>query len=190
MTSRHGIPASTVSRTLLDLAAIVSTQAFERALREAEVLRLPLRPPLDELLVRHPRPRGARIVRTTLERLSLLPGGVTRSPLEDRFLRFAAAADLPMPETNVVLEIGGRTYEADCLWREHRLVVELDGHEAHGTRSAFESDRERDRCLQASGWTVIRATHRQLNEAMGLARDLRRLLRRAPSDESAFVPPM
>ena len=191
VTRRHRIPVTTASRTLIDLAAAVAPKEFERALREAEVLRLPLRPPLRELLIRYPRRRGARIVRTTLERLSLLPGGVTRSPLEDRFLRFATVAGLPMPETNVVLRLGGRTYEADCLWREHRLVVELDGHEAHGTRSAFERDRERDRRLQAAGWTVVRATHRQLNEAEDLARDLRRLFRRAVADdESAFVPPL
>lgn len=187
VTSRHRIPVTTVSRTLFDLAAVVSSQEFERAVREAEFLRLPDRPPLHHLLARYPRRRGARAVRATLGGLARLPGGSTRSPLEDRFLRFAARAHLPMPETNVVLRIGSHTYQADCLWREQRLIVELDGHEAHGTRSAFESDRERDRRLQAAGWTVVRATHRQLSQAGELADDIRRLLRRAPSDESAFV---
>jgi hypothetical protein len=188
VTSRRGIPVTTVSRTLFDLAAAVSAPDFERSMREAEVLRLPLRPSLQELLIRHPRRRGTGMVRATLERLSLLPGGVTRSPLEDRFLRFAAAAGLPMPETNVVLEIDGQTYEADCLWRERRLILELDGHEVHGTRAAFENDRERDRRLQAAGWTVIRATHRQLTEDQGLTRDLHRLLHAPSPDESAYRP--
>lgn len=190
MTIRRRIPVTTVSRTLLDLAAEVAIVEFERAVREAEFLRLPDRPPLAELLARYPRRRGARAARVTLERLGRLAPGDSRSHLEDRFLRFAARARLPMPETNVVLRLGGRTYEADCLWRVERLVVELDGHEAHGTRSAFESDRERDRLLQVAGWTVIRVTHRQLGSPRALAADIRHLLQRTRSAESAFVRPM
>jgi Protein of unknown function (DUF559) len=176
ITSRHGIPVTTVSRTLFDLAAVVSPAEFERATREAEFLRLPERPSLHELLDRYPRRRGTRAVRETLDRLARLPRGSTRSPLEDRFLRFAERAQLPMPETNAIVQTGSHTYRADCLWQEQRLVVELDGHQAHGTRAAFESDRERDRRLQAAGWQVIRVTHRQLGAYSGLAADLRRLL--------------
>src|SRR5204863_5525897 len=46
----------------------------------------------------------------------------------------------------------------------HGLVVELDGHAVHGTRTAFERDRARDRAFQAAGWRVIRVTWRQLHE--------------------------
>jgi very-short-patch-repair endonuclease len=45
------------------------------------------------------------------------------------------------------------------------------------TRTAFESDRERDRRLQAAGWTVVRVTWRQLHgEPEAVLADLRRLL--------------
>jgi Transcriptional regulator, AbiEi antitoxin/Protein of unknown function (DUF559) len=182
---RRRIPVTCVARTLFDLAAEAQPWEFERLVREAEFLKLPQAPSLGELYLRHPRRRGARLVRRTLEGLSRLPDGPTRSPLEDRFLRFAKRADLPLPETNVELRLGGVTYAADCLWREHGLIVELDGHEAHGTRSAFESDRERDRRMQAAGWRVIRITSRQLRTPKPLARDLRRLL--ASSHESAIT---
>jgi Protein of unknown function (DUF559) len=188
VTSRRGIPVTTASRTLLDLAAGVSLREFERAVREAEFLRLPDRPPLAELLGRYPRRRGARTVRLTLKRLSRLGSGSTRSPLEDRFLRFVARAKLPVPETNVVLRLDGHTYEADCLWRGARLIVEIDGHESHRTRAAFESDRERDRHLQVAGWTVIRVTNRQLATPRTLATDIKKLL--CLRDESAFLPPI
>lgn len=177
-TVRNGIPVTCPARTLFDIAASVTTREFERAVREAEFLRLSQRPSLEELLLRSPRRRGARRVRITLEGLSRLRGRGSRSALEDRFLRFARVASLPMPETNVLLRLGDGTYEADCLWREQRLIVELDGHEAHGTRSAFESDRERDRHLQVEGWRVVRITWRQLNRPSSLARDLRRLIAR------------
>lgn len=188
VTSRRGIPVTTASRALLDLAAAVSLAEFERAVREAEFLRLPDRPPLTQLLARYPRRRGARTIRVTLERLSRLGPGATRSPLEDRFLRLAARSKLPMPETNVALRLDGRTYEADCLWRDAWLIVELDGHESHRTRAAFESDRERDRHLQVAGWTVIRVTDRQLATPRKLAADIRKLL--DPRNESASLPAM
>ena len=65
----------------------------------------------------------------------------------------------------------------DCAWPAQRLIVELDGHAVHGTRDAFERDRERDRLLQAAGWRVIRVTWRQLSvDPAAVAADLRTLL--------------
>lgn len=173
---RDGIPVTCVARTLFDLATQAERREFDRALREAEFLRLPQVPSLEELYARHSRRRGARLVRHSLEGLSRLPGRGTRSPLEDRFLRLLHKWGLPVPETNVSLRFEGRTYEADCLWRQAHLIVELDGHRAHGTRSAFESDRERDRRMQVEGWTVVRVTWRQLDRPDPLVRDLRQLL--------------
>lgn len=173
---RDGIPVTCVARTLVDIAAEAAPWEFERAVREAEFLRLPQAPSLEEIYERRRGRRGTKLVRATLENLSRLPGGTSRSGLEDRFLRFVRRVGLPAPETNVPLRFGGITYEADCVWREQHLVAELDGHQAHGTRSAFEEDRERDRRLQAEGWRIVRITWRQLNQPESLARDLRGLL--------------
>lgn len=57
-----------------------------------------------------------------------------------------------------------RGYEVDFLWREERLVVEIDGYVFHSSRSAFERDRRRDADLQASGFSVMRVTWRQLTD--------------------------
>jgi very-short-patch-repair endonuclease len=88
------------------------------------------------------------------------------------------ALTCPDPGSNVLLDIDGRPIEADCLWSQQRVIVELDGRDAQGTRSAFESDRERDRRLQAAGWRVARVTWRQLGESEALIVDLRKLLAR------------
>lgn len=173
---RNGIPVTCVARTLFDVAAGAASWEFERAVREAEFLRLPQVPPLEEIYERRRGRRGAKLVRTTLEGLSRFRGGTSRSSLEDRFLRFVRRVGLPVPETNVLLRLGSAVYEADCVWREQRVVAELDGHQAHGTRSAFEEDRERDRRVQAQGWRVVRITWRHLNQPESLARDLRNLL--------------
>jgi len=82
----------------------------------------------------------------------------TRSELERRFLDLCRGARLPAPSVNVL--VAG--LEVDAVWREERLVVELDGHAFHGTRAAFERDRERDAALQLAGFRVLRITHRRL----------------------------
>jgi very-short-patch-repair endonuclease len=96
--------------------------------------------------------------------------------MEDRFVSLLRGTGLPAPYLNASLEVAGRRIEADCLWRRQRVIVELDSHGVHGTRAAFESDRERDRRLQAEGWTVVRVTWRQLDDWAAVHADLCRLL--------------
>lgn len=187
--ARRRIPVTTLPRTLLDIAASLSVEGMEAAIREAEYLhRLRLRE-LDALLERHPGRRGSATVRTCFHRLGLAPSGRTRSRLEVRFAALLARSNLPTPELNVLVDIDGWRVEADCLWREQRLIVELDGREAHGTRVAFEADRERDRRLQVAGWRVVRVTWRQVSEPTVLIEDLAVLLTppSQPNGESAFT---
>jgi very-short-patch-repair endonuclease len=83
---------------------------------------------------------------------------LTRAEAQERMLDLIRSADLPEPEVNV--RIGG--YEVDFLWREQRLVVEIDGYRYHSTRRAFEHDRSKDAALQDAGFVVVRITWRQL----------------------------
>lgn len=174
VTVHQGIPVTTVPRTLLDLATVLTPTQLARAVNEAEVQRLTHTLSLDALLARYPRRPGVPALRALLGRRVT----VTRSELESRFLEFLTDAGLPLPETNAHIQVDGIWYEVDCLWRQHGLVVELDGREVHGTGAAFESDRARDRILQAAGFRVIRITWRQLHESPdAVAADLRALLR-------------
>jgi very-short-patch-repair endonuclease/predicted transcriptional regulator of viral defense system len=167
-----GIPVTTVPRTLFDLAAVLDARQLERALNEADYLRLTDRLSLPNLLRRYPRRAGAPAVRNALERRAL-GATVTRSELEERFLQLVEDAGLPRPLVNSV--IAG--HEVDCAWTDRRLIVELDGRAAHATPAAFEADRRRDRLLQAAGWRVVRLTWRQLSHQRAeLAGDLRALL--------------
>jgi very-short-patch-repair endonuclease len=176
VTNVRGIPVTTVPRTLLDLAAVLSRRDLERAIDQAEVLRLwdPLS--LADLVARYPGRHGTRNVRAILA-AGRIGATVTRSELERRFLSFLEDTGLPRPQVNTLLEVAGSRFEVDCLWRARRLVVELDGHATHATRAAFERDRARDRTLQAGGWRVVRITWRQLCGAPDLvASDLQALL--------------
>jgi very-short-patch-repair endonuclease len=172
LTTKDGIPVTTVPRTLFDLAAILELRQLERALNEAEVLRLWDELSLHDLLHRYPRRPGARNVKKVLQARSEGPT-MTRSDLEVLFLQFADRYGLPRPETNAIVE----GFEVDCVWRRERLVIEVDGWATHGTRAAFERDRERSRILQAAGWRCVAVTRLQLRHTAGdLARDVHRLL--------------
>jgi very-short-patch-repair endonuclease len=81
---------------------------------------------------------------------------------------------LPQPEVNVKVD----RFEVDFLWRDERVIVEVDGWRAHGTRSAFEEDRARDARLAVLGYEVVRLTWRQLIQgSAGAAKTIRTLLR-------------
>lgn len=165
-TTIAGIPVTTVARTLLDLAAVESGHRVQRALNEAERRGLGDNPSLTDLLHRYgPRRGSAKLRRLTVT------DELTRSELERRFLRFLDDHNLPRPQTNALVE----GYEVDAYWPEHNLVVELDGFAFHSTRRAFDTDRERDRILQAAGHRVVRITASHLTPAT--AADLQRLLR-------------
>ena len=172
ITIHRGIPITTVPRTLFDLAAHVPERLLERAINQAEVRRLWDELSLDSLLNRYPRHPGNRAVRAAL-RKRRQGATVTRSELEEQFLRLVDGAGLPRPEVNALVE----GFEVDALWRPQRVVVELDARSTHGTAAAFERDRERDRALQVADWRTIRITARQMgNNALSLVADLNRLL--------------
>jgi very-short-patch-repair endonuclease len=82
----------------------------------------------------------------------------TRSELEERFLRLCDDHGLPRPETNTRIE----GIEVDFVWRDRRLIVEVDGYAYHRSPSAFEADRERDVTLTVADWSVMRFTWAQI----------------------------
>ena len=157
VTVRNGIPMATIERTILDLAGCTSRARVRRIVKNAEFLRLTDHASLAAAIDRHPEVPGSRTLADLLGS-SFLDDRRTRSDLEDDFLFFCRARGLPLPETNVVVEIADRLYEVDCLWRHERLAVELDGRDAHSTDLTFDEDRARDRALTAAGWSPMRVT--------------------------------
>lgn len=172
-----GIPVTSATRAVLDLAGEKGEAAAEAALREAEYLGIYGRVSLPALLERYPRHRGTPMCHVALERARDDPGGRIRSPLEEVFLPVLDAHRVPRPRLNAWLTVGDDSYQVDCLWPEARLIVELDGFKSHGTKRAFRKDRKRDRRLGAAGYHVTRVTEAQLRgEPAAMAADLRTLL--------------
>lgn len=175
VTVLDGIPVTSLSRTLFDLASVLSPARLEAAINEADALRLSDPLSLSDLVERYPHRRGAGIVRRILGE-ARIGASRTRSELEIAFLEFLDRRRLPRPQMNVWLAVGDHRFEVDCLWAEQQVIAELDSHAFHMTPGAFEADRARDRALAASEWRPIRITWRHVQEATGLERDLRTLL--------------
>jgi very-short-patch-repair endonuclease len=151
VTEIHNIPTTTVARTLVDLAAVLSPDALARACHEAGILHGTTPAHVEAVLKRRPNSPGAAALR------AILHGDVhvTLSKLERRFLKQLKAAGLPLPETN--RPAGGR--RVDARWPAHRLTVEVDGYRYHRSRHAWEQDRRREREARARGDEFRRFTY-------------------------------
>jgi len=177
VTVKEGIPVTTVPRTIFDLAATEPVEVVKAMLKESEYRNLYDRLSLWDLVQRYPGRRGVRRVRAVLEGIKDEPVGRKRSPLEERFALFLRYHHLPQPRFNDWILLGDKRYQVDCHWPGTGQIVELDGWEGHGTKSAFREDRTRDRRLRVAGYSVTRITWAELDdEPETIAADLRMLL--------------
>jgi len=176
VTVRHRIPVTSLARTIFDLAPGLPAGPLKTVIREAEYTHR-LNPRVLVMLIDgHPGQRGVGSLSSALQQLGVAPRGRTRSPLEVRFVDLIDRHGMPRPELNVLVELDGEMIEADCLFRRERLIVELDGRQAHRTNAAFQGDRARDRRLLALGWRTVRVTNAHLDRPAPLLADLRTLL--------------
>jgi very-short-patch-repair endonuclease len=170
---RDGIPVTSVTRTLVDLAAVVDERRLRRAIEESERLRLFDLRAAEQGCDRARGRRGVAMLRSLLAERMEVPR--TRSDLEDLFMDFCREARLPRPAVNTL--VAG--FEVDAAWPSAKLVVELDSYEYHGSRAAFERDRARDIELKLAGYEVMRLTWRRLEtEPARVVAAIRRLLAR------------
>jgi hypothetical protein len=177
VTEVDGIPCTTIARTHLDLAAVVSQPQTERGLNQAEVMRVFDLRALRDQLDRNPRHPGTPQLDRALK-LYRPDTAPTESDSEEVFVALCRANGLPTPERQVWFTFadGHDAFRADFVWRAQRLVLEVDSRTFHGTARAFEADRLRDQRLTKAGWRVVRVTRRQLEQepawVVGLVRDL------------------
>jgi very-short-patch-repair endonuclease len=156
-TTHRAIPITTVPRTLVDVAAVLSLDALARACHEAGVLYDTTPRQVEAVLAERARTKGAKELREVLSG----DAQVTLSELERRFQDLLREAGLPLPKTNK--RAGGR--RVDCRWPDRRLTVELDSYRYHRSRHAWERDRRREREAHARGDEFRRYTHGDVLES-------------------------
>jgi very-short-patch-repair endonuclease len=132
ITRHRRIPVTTPARTLVDIRRVLPRDKVREAVRQADVIGLPIGEAAES--------------------------DGTRSELEHLFLRVCSDAGLPRPRVNV--PVG--PFIVDFLWPEQEVIVETDGYRYHRGRAAFERDRSRDLQLKMMGFDVLRFSYAQI----------------------------
>jgi hypothetical protein len=167
----EGLPVATLPRALLLAAGSLSHNALRHVLARADFKHI------LHLQSLHSACRGgapgSRALRAALA--SHLPQlAMCANDFEIDFVLLCEAHSLPIPEPNTRI---GR-YRPDMLWRDAWLIVELDGDDAHSSAAQLIADVERQRWLEARGFTVIRFTWTAVQFQPELvAEEVRRALR-------------
>ena len=158
-----GIPCTSPSRTLVDLAGTVGDwtlrSCFERAAQK-KCLDIPaIEASMDS--GRRGNPSLKRLIDEWRRAAPLARKGKLKSPLEAKVLPLLVQRSLALPLLNAPVGIANGRIEVDFLWPDHRFIVEADSRDFHGTDLAFERDRWRDRELMLVGYSTLRVTHHQ-----------------------------
>lgn len=172
----EGLWVSSPARVCLEIAATAPSELPD-VIDAGLANRLLTRRDLEAVLRRHRGRRGTARLAEILGDESAMT--ITRSRVEKAFLKLIRDARLPLPEVNVRLG----PYEPDFLWREQRLIVELDSYGFHGGPNAFQNDREKDLYYRDARFDVLRPTRAHVIQepAVVLVRVVRALARGTPA---------
>jgi very-short-patch-repair endonuclease len=148
-TRLNGIPITTAARTLIDEAPHLNDKQLGRAFREALRLNVTSTQQLFRTLDRQRGRRGTARVKELAIRYSAVPYNRTRSNAEA--LGFEVLHDAGIEPPRVNMTVAGE--EADLVWPERRLIVEVDGPQFH---KFPDEDARKARRWRGAGFTVRR----------------------------------
>lgn len=159
-----GLPTTSISRTIVDLAAVLHPQRLRRVVDECLVTKVVGLETLVETLAtlsRRGKP-GVQRLREILE--SIGPGmEAAESVLEAELVRLLVGSGLPEPMQQLPLPWReGRPGRIDLAYPEAHLLIEADSRRWHSMAEAFEVDRRRDNLAMLAGWRVLRFTWRDV----------------------------
>jgi Protein of unknown function (DUF559) len=175
VTRRREVPLTTPIRSLLDAGAVLSraqvAECVERALTERLVTVKGLRVILAELGRRGRTGTGA--LRQHLDRRALGDRRPERM-LEPLMARLLLPPDLGIGpvEYQATVRLEGRTLRPDFLVTLAKVVVEVDGLDAHASREALDHDLDRQNLLIRHGFLVLRYTRTHLRRPAKVAAEI------------------
>lgn len=151
-----GIPATSMARTLVDLAAVLPPDECERALDDA--LR---RNKVSEMWLRYvvthvtgPGCRGARAMQRLLDGRDPLDGP-SASAFQKSLRRLLLGAGFPMVEE---YQVPGLRYRCDLGTDRYMAVVEADSKKHHSGRQDWAADKARENEIVAGGYVMLKFT--------------------------------
>jgi hypothetical protein len=176
LTMVHGIPCTSLVRTLLDLPAVEHPFRAEQALDDACRKDANLLPVVRERFLQVAR-RGRNGTTVMRGFLNERPGGhiTVGSSFESLALRGIKEAGIETPVKQFKVEDGDFTAFLDLSWPQWKFAMECDSLEHHFSRAEFEWDRRRRRHLKRLGWEVTEWTYDEVKSG-AFVPELRQLL--------------
>jgi predicted transcriptional regulator of viral defense system len=180
VTNFAGIPVTTGARTVVDISAVLGDATLERAVNDALRRGVTSIGELKECFDRLAG-RGRRRIahlRPLLEArlVGFDPGG---SDAELELVAWLVDAGLPRPVQELWVVANGNRYRLDLAYPQAKVGIERDGWDDHGTRRAFDYDRERRDELELAGWLILQVTSRMTRQTV-VGRVRRALQQRLP----------
>ena len=159
LTRVGGLPVTTVERTIVDTAALLSDRRLGRTIDSALRRRILSLDRLRRCIARlgaAPNRRTSPLHRALAERIpGYRPGD---SDFESDVLRMIRGWKFPIPAQSYRLRLSHTDYHLDLAWPDRRVAVELDSWQYHRGRQSFDDDRRRSNLLARNGWTAFRFT--------------------------------
>ena len=146
-----------MARTYLDLAEVLNHARLIDLLEAGERQNKLDVAAMHAVVARNPGRHGIIALRAAMAELTDEPP-LIQSPLEQAFREIIRSHHLPEPQFNVYVE----DELVDVVWRERRLVVEIDSWGFHRGKRPFEDDRRRGNKLLRAHWRLARFTDAQV----------------------------
>lgn len=161
-----GIPTTSATRTLLDVAGVAEADAVELALEDALRRRLTSLPRLRWVIEREARHRrGVRGLRDLVASCDRA-GRVTESGFETRLFQALRRGSLPLPVKQHEIRDGRGKLQgrADFAYPGSRLALEAVSYRWHSGRAAWAHDQTRANNIAAAGWRTLAIVWEQLRD--------------------------
>jgi Transcriptional regulator, AbiEi antitoxin/Protein of unknown function (DUF559) len=158
VTTHKGIPVTSIPRTLVDLADVLTPHQLANVIHEAAFKGLFSEPATRDAMHRA---NGRHNLHTLDKALALNAGGSagTKSRNEDAFL--SMLKNLPEPLVNT--RLNGE--EVDFHWPEHKLAIEVDGPH-HGRPRTQHDDARKQAIWQQAGYEVVHIPDHALEKGL------------------------
>ncbi|MGH9135768.1 MAG: DUF559 domain-containing protein [Acidimicrobiales bacterium] len=159
-----GLPTTTVERTIIDLAAVLSRARVTRALEQAVIDRKTTDDAVGAVLtdVKRPRKPGMRLMARVLD--DRAPGDpISNNVLEQLLLDAVRRGGSPDPKPQFAHP--GRHPARGCVdfaYPDVKLILEADGRRWHQRIADLKRDRARDNEAARAGWLTMRFMHEEL----------------------------
>lgn len=152
ITDIDGMRVTTLARTAMDLGRGCRLERALVPIDHALARGVP-RGALVELAVYMKGWPGSRVFKDALE----LASPLAESGLESMSRAVVRLEGLPAPELQAELRgASGKRYRVDMVWRERRVILEIDGEVKYKSPEDVFNEKRREDDLRRAGWDVIR----------------------------------